>query len=317
VYLVPFLAAFRDPVLPLDFVSWHYYGNLPFFGPDGTEFGETEAIQPVIGRPNPLTSPSAFGPQVDLMRTWTTAALAGSGRAADPLLLLDEWNLSSGGFDLRHDTNVGAAFDAGVLAELQDAGLDASVFFRANDTRTTGGDHGLVRTTGAPKPAWWTFWLWQQLAPRQVPVAGTSEGLWAVASKDTDRLTLFVASFSALQPEARVLDVDVSGLGWTPASATVRRVDADHAAASVAEPLELHGSRLTLALPAQAVALVELRPAGAPAAAAAAATVRGATLPSTGGADAWPGLMVAAVAFLFLASKRSLSDHLLAKNEQR
>ena len=58
--------------------------------------------------------------------------------------------------------------------EFQDAGLDASSFFRANDTRTTGGDHGLVRTDSTPKPGWWTFWLWQQLATRQVPVAGTS-----------------------------------------------------------------------------------------------------------------------------------------------
>jgi hypothetical protein len=313
VYLTPFLVAFRDPALPLDFVSWHYYGNLPFLGPDGTEFGETGPVQPVIGRPNPLTSPSAFGLQVDLMRAATAAALAGSGRAA-PSMLLDEWNLSSGGFDLRHDTHVGAAFDAGVLTELQDAGLDGSVFFRANDTRTTGGDHGLVRTDGAPKAAWWTFWLWHELAARQVRVTGTSEGLWAVASEDADRLTLFVASFSASRPSARVLDVDVQGLGWTPASATVRRVDADHPAASVAEPLALQGSRVRLALPEQAVALIELRPATALAAAPHVEQVRAPTLPTTGGPDAWPGLLVATDALLYLPSKRLLSDRLLAKN---
>jgi hypothetical protein len=295
VYLVPFLAAFRDPALPLDFVSWHYYGNLPFLGPDGTEFGETEPVQPVIGRPNPLTSPSAFGPQVDLMRGWTTAALAGSGRTGEPGLLLDEWNLSSGGFDLRHDTHVGAAFDAGVLAELQDAGLDASVFFRANDTRTTGGDHGLVRTDGTPKPSWWTFWLWQRLAARQVAVAGTSEGLWAVASKEAGRVTLLVASFSASQPAARVLDVDVAGLGWTPTSATVRRIDADHPSAAAAEPLDVAGSGVTLALPAQAVALVELRgPASGGAPAPPVVRARAAdAMPATGGPGAWPGLLAA------------------------
>jgi hypothetical protein len=258
VYLAAFLAPFRDLPLPLEFVSWHYYGNLPFFGPDGTEFGETAAVQPVIGRRNPLASPSAFGPQVGLMRQWTAAALAGAARPA-PAMVLDEWNLSSGGFDLRHDTNEGAAFDAGVLVELQDAELDQSVFFRANDTRTTGGDHGLVRTDGTPKPAWWTFWLWSQLAPEQVKVTGTSEGLWAVASRDADRVTVLVASFSASQPTARELTVDVAGLGWTPSSATVRRVDATHPTAEVAEPVELNGTRLSLHLPPQAVAFVDLR----------------------------------------------------------
>ncbi|MEY2477271.1 MAG: hypothetical protein QOG87_2586 [Actinomycetota bacterium] len=311
VYLAPFLAVFRDPSLPLDFVSWHYYGNLPFLGPDGTEFGETEAVQPVIGRPNPLTSPSAFGPQVELMRTWTAAALAGSGRPA-PALLLDEWNLSSGGFDLRHDTNVGAAFDAGVLAELQDAGLDASSFFRANDTRTTGGDHGLVRTDGTRKAAWWTFWLWQQLAARQVPVTGTSEGLWAVASKDADRLTLFVASFSASQPTSRVLDVDVTGLGWTPASATLRRIDANHASADVAEPMQLEDGGVRLELPAQGVAMVELRRVAAAAPSPDATRVAQAALPATGGRGAWPG--VAAVGAAMLIRRARVTADTLASD---
>jgi hypothetical protein len=188
---------------------------------------------------------------------------------------------------------VGAAFDAGVLTELQDAGLEASSFFRANDTRTTGGDHGLVRTDGMPKPAWWTFWLWQQLASRQLRVSGTSEGLWAVASKDADRLTLFVASFSASQPTARVLDVDVTGLGWTPASATVRRIDAGHADASAAEALQLQGARVRVELPAQAVAMVELRREPAHVMQAVEEGGRSATLPSTGGPGPLAGLAVA------------------------
>ena len=263
VYLAAFLAPFRDdPALPLDFVSWHYYGNLPFFGPDGAEFAQTAPLQPVIGQRNPLASPSSFGPQPGLVRTWTDAALAGSGRPA-PSLVLDEWNLSSGGFDRRHDTNEGAAFAAGVLVELQESGLDASSFFRANDTRPTGGDHGLVFVDGRPKPAWWTFRLWQQLAATRVAVSGADEGLWAVASTDRHRrrVTLLVASFSASQPEARTLDIAVDGLGWTPARATVRRIDADHPDASEAALVPVAtGGRLTLSLPAQAVALVELRP---------------------------------------------------------
>jgi hypothetical protein len=293
IYLATFLNAFRDASLPLDFVSWHYYGNLPFLGPDGTEFGATEPVQPVIGQRNPITSPSAFGPQVNLMRQWSAAALAGSGRDVPPMLL-DEWNLSSGGFDRRHDTNEGAAFDAGVLVELQTAGLDASAFFRANDTRTSGGDHGLVFADGRPKPAWWTFWLWQQLASRRVAVSDTPEGLWALASMDADRLTLLVSSFSVLQPAARVVDVGLAGLAWTPATATVRRIDADHADASTAAPLVVHGTKVQLDLPAQAVALVEVRAGGAGAAPTVAGTGGGAgSLPATGGGAGRLGLALA------------------------
>ena len=316
VYLASFLSAFRDTSLPLDFVSWHYYGNLPFLGPDGTEFGETEPVQPVIGQKNPLTSPSAFGPQVDLMRQWSAAALAGSGRAVPPMLL-DEWNLSSGGFDLRHDNNVGAAFAAGVLAEMQESGLDASSFFRANDTRTTGGDHGIVFTDGRRKPVWWTFWLWQQLASTRVPVDGTSEGLWAVTSRDEDRLTLLVSSFSASQPSARSLDITIEGLRWTPASATVRRIDAAHADAAAATPLDVKGATFTLELPEQAVALIELRRTRPlPSAAAERATEargdagRPGNLPATGGPGASAGLLaLAARQVLVRARRRPARSH--------
>ncbi len=259
VYLAVFLSRFRDPALPLDFVSWHWYGNLPFLGPDGVEFSEIGAVQPVIGQRSPLATPSSFGPQVGLMRFLGTVLLAGSSRPP-PALLLDEWNLSSGGFDRRHDTHEGAAFAAGVLAELQEAGLDAAAFFRANDTRTTVGDHGLVFADGRRKPGWWTFWLWQQLASRRVPVTGATEGVWAIASTDADRVALLLASFSASFPAARVLDVTVKGLEWSPASATVRRIDSTHGEASIAEPLALDGGRVLVDLPAQAVALIELRP---------------------------------------------------------
>jgi hypothetical protein len=309
VYLATFLNRFRDPALPLDFVSWHYYGNLPFFGPDGTEFAETEPIQPIIGQRNPVASPSAFGPQVELMRQWTAAALAGADRPG-PELFLDEWNLSSGGFDRRHDSHEGAAFAAGVLTELQEAGLDASAYFRANNTRTIEGDHGLVFVDGQRKPAWWTFWLWQRLADRRVAVTGADEGVWAVAATDTNRLTLLVSSFSASRPEARTIDVAVTGLGWMPTAASVRRVDAAHADAAAAEPVELDGGHVRLDLPAQAVALIELH--GSPPApnAAAGVEVKGAeqsrTLPATGGGPpALPAAVLGLVALSFAGVRRS------------
>ncbi len=254
-YIVPFLHRFRDPALPLDFVSWHYYGNHPFFGPDGAEFAATEAVHPVLGRRNPVASPSVYGPQVPFVRDLAGATLAGSGRAV-PELVLDEWNLSAAGFDRRHDTAAGAAFAAGVLAELQDAGLDVAAFFRANDTRGVVGEHGAVRIDGTPKPVWWAFSLWQHLPSRQLAVGGattTGDELWAIAARDAGSVVVLVAAFEG-DPRRVRIDLGAERL----AGATVRRIDDAHAAPVDAVPVALVGSTVELDLPGTGVALVEV-----------------------------------------------------------
>lgn len=312
-YLAAFLQPLRDRALPLDFVSWHYYANTPFFGPDGNEFPAAEPVYPLLGRPNPIASPAAYGFQVGLMRELTSAALSGSGRPVPPLLI-DEWNVSAGGFDRRHDNNEGAAFDAGVLIEMQQAGLDASAVFQAIDAAPPAGSdpggyggHGLVTRQGSFKPAWWTFWLWRQQAAERVGVSGadSTDGLWAVAARDPERVTILVSSFSAAKPTARTLDIQLAGLAWTPATATVRRIDGGHADARTAEPIALDGTHLRLELPAQAVALIEVRAAAAgtaPAGGNDSATVKASTaaqsrLPPTGGTAA----TVTALALLAVA----------------
>jgi hypothetical protein len=288
VYVEPFLARFRDPSLPLDGVSWHYYGNYPFFGPDGAEFPVTEPIQPLLGRPNPLASPMAYGEQIGFMRAMVEVGLAGAGRPLPPLVL-DEWNLSAAGFDLRHDTHEGAAFAAGVLAEMQHAGLDAAAFFRANDTRGVPGEHGLVTTDGRRKPAWWTFWLWRHQAGTEVVVGGEDRpaGLWAVGAIDDDRATLLLSSFSASAPTARTIELTVKGFNVSEAAVSIRRIDAGHPSADVAEPVAADGEVVRFELPAQSVVLLELLPGrAAPRSGPPSAVAAPSPLPRTGGTTA-------------------------------
>lgn len=259
-YLVPFLQRFRDPALPLDFVSWHYYGNYPFFGPDGAEFPVTEPIQPVLGRPNPLASPAAYGPQIDFVRTLVETTLAGAGKLP-PALVLDEWNLSAAGFDRRHDTAAGAAFATGVLVEMQDAGLDAAAYFRANDTRGVAGEHGLVRTDGSLKPAWWAFRLFRSLAPTRLavePERGLVDDTWALASTDGRRITLLLSRFSADQDGVPPTRLRIIVEGNEIASARVLRIDGDHLAAVRPEPLAVEAGGIEVSLPRPGVALLEL-----------------------------------------------------------
>ena len=251
-YLVPFLQRFRDPTLPLDFVSWHYYGNYPFFGPDGAEFAVTEPVQPVVGRRNPVASPSVYGPQVPFVRSLVSTTLAGSGRAV-PALVLDEWNLSAAGFDRRHDTADGAAFAAGALTEFQNAGLDAVAFFRANDTRGVAGEHGAVRIDGTVKPAWWAFDLWQRLPVRQLPVQGGADRLWAVAACDDGRVAVLLAAFEGKAGGS----ASTSPARDSPTQPCAGSTDA-HATPANAVPLAIAGSSVEIDLPGTGVALLEL-----------------------------------------------------------
>nr|MBA2607500.1 hypothetical protein [Actinomycetota bacterium] len=93
-----------------DFVSWHTYTNAPLLGPDGPEDRSSPAAvaawQALHGI-NPAASPIILGTGIDVMRAAVTGALLPGEKA--PSLLITEWNLSSGGFDKRHDTFVGAA----------------------------------------------------------------------------------------------------------------------------------------------------------------------------------------------------------------
>ena len=259
-YLVPFLHRFRDAALPLDFVSWHYYGNYPFFGPDGAEFPITEPVQPLVGRRNPLTSPAMYGPQVDFVRALVDTALVGTGR--HPALVLDEWNLSAAGFDRRHDTAAGAAFAAGVLVEMQDAGLDAAAYFRANDTRGVPGEHGLVRTDGTRKPAWWSFHLFRTMAPTRVavePARSYADDTWTLASKHGRRVTVLLARFRADDRPTAPTRLRIEVEGADVVTATVRRIDGDHPAATRRARLEVAAGGAEVTLPQPGVALVELK----------------------------------------------------------
>lgn len=259
VYLEAFLRPLRaDPALPLDFVSWHYYANTPFLGPDGNEFAALDALHPLLGRRNPLADPAAYGTHARIMRDLTAFLLVGTGRP-QPTFIVDEWNLSPGGYDRRHDSHEGAAFAAAVLVEMQEAGLDESAYFQVDDeSPTVTGGHGLVRHDGTAKPAWWAFRLWREQPAWRVRTSATPGGLWATAAEDGRRLTVLLASFSASLPRARTVELVLDGLAREPGLVTVRRIDAEHSDAATAEPLALDGGRVRLELPAQAVALVEV-----------------------------------------------------------
>lgn len=232
-WIPPLLAYVRANGLPLDFLSWHYYGNYPFTGPDGGEPigppGFREFLE-LIGHPNPATTAMAFSDQVALVRTWRDAAYPDGAR--HPEMVIDEWNLSAGGFDRRHDTAEGAAFDAAVLVEMQRAGLDRSAVFRSVDPAygpevvppkpELYGGWGLVGRQGTRKPAWDVFRFWKHLFPRIVGLSSTLDGRAGVFAVVTGRnrgnVRILAANFQASGSHRHHLEVRLTGAArgrWT------------------------------------------------------------------------------------------------------
>lgn len=278
VFIAGWLQTMRSLDMRPEFVSWHYYGNYPFVGPDGREPSLPEPIHLALGHRNPVGGVFPFPIGIELVRTLTRAALTGTGWA-DPEFIIDEWNVSAGGFDFRHDTHEGAAFVAGALAEFQRTGLDRAAFFISADPYISSpevnpsgaefaGDWGLVSWKGTRKPAWWTFWLWQRMAPEQIEADGSSaaDGFWAVASRDPEggRVTVMLSSFLATSGHPHAVTLDVSGLAPGTYDVEIRRLDPNHASAEPpAETSSVTGpeASLSLTLPTNSVAFVELIPA--------------------------------------------------------
>jgi len=274
-WMIPLMTAARANGLPVDFLSWHYYGNYPFIGPDGVEPTFPKQVGPIValdGQKNPATSPEAYLIQLDQVRAWARAVL---GRV--PELMVDEWNLSAGGFDKRMDTNVGAAFQTATLAALASDNLDRAALYASidpNDRDINGnplptryGGWGVLDRSLARKPAWYGQWMWSRLTGRRLASPqDAAGGVWTAAARDGDRVDVLTSSFVATGGSDRPLHLAIGGL--RPGRWTVHlfRVDANHAGSTdPAETLSVVAgadgrAAVDTALPAQSAVLAELSP---------------------------------------------------------
>ncbi|HEY7438517.1 MAG TPA: hypothetical protein VIC35_03910 [Acidimicrobiia bacterium] len=210
---VPYLQAVAQAGLPLDFISWHKYANSPFLGPDGPEGNLPDSLYQLLAKRNPDTTPLQYSSEIAQMRATFDSALQGTG--LHPRLIIDEWNVSAGGYDLRNDTSEGAALDAGILVEMERAGLDGANIYRAVSGNTHAGDWGIVSASGTPKPTWWVFRAWRDMTGSLLGTQGddAATGLWARASRDhrDGCVKVLLANFIATGSPARNVRVSLRG----------------------------------------------------------------------------------------------------------
>jgi hypothetical protein len=146
-----------------------------------------------------------------------------------PELVLDEWNMSAGGYDVRQDTNVGASFTLASLIEMEDAGLARAYYYRAvKGLPTTPGDWGIATQTGGHIPAWSILYTWEHLHGERLGLVGSQPaGVWIRAVRSGSSISVLVANFSVQSAATQPLT-----LQFDPActhDATVRTIDAIHA----------------------------------------------------------------------------------------
>jgi beta-xylosidase len=270
-WMTPMFVAARAAEVPIDFVSWHYYTAI---GPDGAEPGFGDALQLLAPlAEQPLNGPALIAAQAEEVRL-----LARSTLGRDPELIIDEWNISGGGFDRRHDTHEGAAFQAAGLAALAAAGIDRACLFNAVDKDDVAADGsqlparyggwGVLDRHLNRKPAWYAQWLWHQLgatglASPQDPL----QGIWTAAATNGPDVQILVAAYQPGGVTDRALTVAINGLVPGTYTADVYRIDDHHPGST--DPTETttltvpaNGyAQLDLALAAQSVALARLTPA--------------------------------------------------------
>ena len=267
--------------LPLNFVSWHLFANLPFAGPSPTGTGPFCFGVP----PGPDGSPCWYNPAMDARTYGQSVAEVRSVLAIypklHPQLWIDEWNLDPA-FDPRQSSPYEAAFAAAALDSAQSAGLDRMNFYRVADSASNQLDNsGLLAANNQAKPVYDALAFWHGLAGRQaavsvVPVArGTGVGgrVGAVAALGSDgTLRVLVYNFVSHDPTGdygrinpdqfgHSISLSLAGLKSGPYSYSRAQIDTTNRGNVVSNgTLNPASDSLKFNLGSETVALVTLSP---------------------------------------------------------
>ncbi len=191
-WLDPFLNFVATNNLPLDFLSWHLYGDDPFGGPS-PNLGPICLIPSDEGSPpNPCYYKKDLSTSIYASQTQVVKTELANFPTLHPQLWIDEWNLDAL-YDPRMSTDFDASYILSSMWEAQSEGVDRMVFYDMSDGANSpppNGNFGMIDGNGNPKPSWYAFYDWSEMAgtilsdtalPAQDPFG--SGGVGAIATK--------------------------------------------------------------------------------------------------------------------------------------
>ena len=142
--------------LPLDFVSWHFYSQLPW----------------------------TYRDKIATYDQWL------SQMTPKPQLLLTEWNYVAGNSSAM-DTGKSVAYLAQTLSIFAESNLDQAFYFEPIDGREDWfGRWGLIRADGLRKPSFYAYTLFNRLIGTQLLVESNHPNIGAVATQTNDTLVI-------------------------------------------------------------------------------------------------------------------------------
>jgi xylan 1,4-beta-xylosidase len=207
---LPFLRGFllysQQHHSPVDFVSWHIY---------------TQDPQAVVRHANDihqLMTQYGYQDAENILDEWNYGPSDWRKMFVDPVATREY-------FDAAEDS-YGAAFDATVMTDLQDAPVDIATFYSGTTFMW-----GLFTSSGAPQKPYYTFLAFQRLleTPKRIAIKPLNEeNLVALAGVSEDSKTVRIL-VTNLAREKRRVHLEISHLPWNSGSAYEQRVvDSGH-----------------------------------------------------------------------------------------
>ena len=207
---LPFLEGFlkyeQEHKVPVDFVSWHIYTQDPH-----EVARRAEQVHQLMARYGFLSAES-------IVDEWNYGPVDWTKLFKDPAA-------SRAYFDGSQDS-FGAAFDATVMTDLQDAPVDIATFFSGTTFMW-----GLFTSSGAPQKAYYSFLAFQRLleTPLRIAVEPVNQAkLSALAgmSEDKQMVRLLVTSLGTNHKNVRL---ELKNLPWSgPSDYEQRIINPDH-----------------------------------------------------------------------------------------
>lgn len=214
-WIEDFLNFCRSNGLPADFVSTHHYPTDDF----GLPGDDTEAQLAASRR-------SALRDEVRVARQ----------QAGDLPLYYTEWCTSSNPRDFMHDDPYAAAFIVKTVLEANGTVQGYSYWtfsdiFEENYFPSVPfhGGFGLLNIHGIAKPAYRAFQLLHGLGTQMLPVEGSHETVDAWFVRGNENSTLMLTNFALPRHPIQTEHVSFTLRSATEATASIQRIDLDHA----------------------------------------------------------------------------------------